>query len=239
MPHAPAYALSALLIVAGTVTYVLGGELPPEEEISSTTVEVLSAQAEPPKVVTIDSGPVLPFLPPEEEQELLVDVVARIAATTTTTVPTHKKAPPPPPPNKPPTTTTTTTAPPSPPTTTTAGFRADYEKDFYNRINSFRSSKGLAAMTRNGSLNSYARDCAKYLASSGKLGHKCGLASLVPPWQAAGENQGTGGSVDAIWAALVSSGSHVSTMLDNYTNVGIGVYQDGNGTLWTVHVFTR
>ncbi|MFQ5524574.1 MAG: CAP domain-containing protein [Acidimicrobiia bacterium] len=238
MPHAPAYALSALLIVAGTVTYVLGGELPPEEEISSTTVEVLSAQAEPPKVVTIDSGPVLPFLPPEEEQELLVDVVARIAATTTTTVPTHKKAPPPPPPNKPPTT-TTTTAPPSPPTTTTAGFRADYEKDFYNRINSFRSSKGLAAMTRNGSLNSYARDCAKYLASSGKLGHKCGLASLVPPWQAAGENQGTGGSVDAIWAALVSSGSHVSTMLDNYTNVGIGVYQDGNGTLWTVHVFTR
>ncbi len=237
MPHAPAYALSALLIVAGAVTYVLGGDPPVPEAVSATTVEVLSAEVEPVVELSIESGPVLSTMAPEEEQQLLADVVARVATTTTTTVAPRKKTPPPPSP-KPPTTTTTTAPPSPPPTTATAGFRADYEKDFYNRINSLRASKGLTALTRNGSLNSYARDWAKHLASIGKLAHS-NLGSLVPPWQAAGENVGMGGSVDAIWAVLVSSGGHVSTMLDNYTNVGIGVYQDETGTLWTVHVFTR
>jgi uncharacterized protein YkwD len=177
-----------------------------------------------------------PGIGPDAEHDLLVKAVARVAATTTTTTTPRKKAPA----AKSPSTATTTTTPASspPPTTSTAGFRADYENDFYNKINSFRTSNGAPALTRDGSLNSRARDWAKYLAGIGELKHS-NLSSLIPPWEAAAENLGMGGSVDAIWNLLVSSGSHIDTMLDNYTHVGIGVYQDQDGALWTVHVFAR
>jgi uncharacterized protein YkwD len=50
---------------------------------------------------------------------------------------------------------------------------------------------------------------------------------------------GTGGSVGQIFDALVSSGSHSSTMLSDFTHLGVGAYRDSAGALWTVHVFTR
>lgn len=130
------------------------------------------------------------------------------------------------------TTTTTTTAPAPDP----SGFRSDYESDFVGRINSLRKSNGDASLSRSGSLDKRARDWAKKMAESGKLQHS-DLGSLVPPWQAAGENLGTGSSVAGIFDALASSGSHRSTMLGNYSHVGVGVWVDSNGTLWTAHLF--
>ena len=130
--------------------------------------------------------------------------------------------------------TTSTTAPAPDP----SGFRSDYENDFFGRINSLRSSNGAPALSRDGSLDSRARDWAKKMAESGSLQHS-NLGSLVPPWQAAGENLGTGPSVSSIFDALAASGSHSSTMLGDYTHVGVGVWVDSSGTLWTVHVFAR
>jgi len=137
-----------------------------------------------------------------------------------------------------PTTTTTTTQPESPPVTITAEFRSDYEADFRSRINSVRSSNGLAGLRSNGSLNSRARDWAKSMADSNKLKHSS-LGNLVPPWSGAGENVGKGGSVSSIFNSLTGSSGHLANMLGNYTDVGVGVWVDNNGTLWTVHVFVR
>ena len=134
--------------------------------------------------------------------------------------------------------TTSTTQPETPPVTIKAEFRSDYEADFRGRINSLRSSNGLGGLSSNGSLNSRARDWAKSMADSNKLKHS-NIGNLVPPWSWAGENVGKGGSVGSIFNSLAGSSAHKANMLGDYTDVGIGVWVDTNGTLWTVHVFTR
>ena len=137
-----------------------------------------------------------------------------------------------------PTTTTpqSTTAPPT--TEAAGGYESGAESDFASSINSFRSANGESSLSRDGSLDSYARSWAKTMADNSGLSHS-NIGSLVPPWSSVGENVGTGGSVGQIFDALVSSGSHSSTMLSDFTHLGVGVYRDSAGALWTVHVFTR
>ena len=118
------------------------------------------------------------------------------------------------------------------------GFRSGSESEFRSLINSLRASNGLAALASEGSLNARARDWAKRMSDEGKLSHS-NISSLLPPWSAAGENVGAGGSVSAIFSSLKGSSGHLATMNGNYTHLGVGVYQDATGTLWTVHVFTR
>lgn len=76
------------------------------------------------------------------------------------------------------------------------------------------------------------------MADADKLMHSS-LGSLLPPWTAAGENVGMGGSVSSIFSSLKASSAHLSNMLGDYTHFGVGVYQDSSGRLWTVHIFTR
>ncbi|MGA7097243.1 MAG: CAP domain-containing protein, partial [Acidimicrobiia bacterium] len=112
------------------------------------------------------------------------------------------------------------------------------ESEFAGKINSYRSSNGLAALNRDGSLDASARAWAENLAANGKLSHS-DLGRLLPPWSAAGENVGTGGSVGSIFDALVGSSGHRANMLGDYTHMGVGVFVDGAGRLWAVHLFTR
>ena len=76
------------------------------------------------------------------------------------------------------------------------------------------------------------------MAESKQLKHS-NIGNLVPPWSGAGENVGKGGSVGSIFNSLAGSGGHKANMLGDYTDVGVGVWVDTNGTLWTVHVFAR
>jgi uncharacterized protein YkwD len=110
------------------------------------------------------------------------------------------------------------------------------ESDFYSQINSVRASNGLPGLSANGSLASYARSWAKYMAEKGGLTHS-NIGSLVPPWSSVGENVGKGGSVGGIFGALVGSSAHLSNMLGDFTHVGVGVWVDSGGTIWTAHVF--
>lgn len=171
-----------------------------------------------------------------EESELTDEALSRATSTTTTTVPT-----------------TTTTVPPattaakasSPPATSApsapsskAGYSSKAENDFAGRINSHRSNNGLGGLSRSGSLDSYARSWAKKMAANGSLSHS-NIGSLLGSWSAVAENVGMGGSVSGIFSALVDSSGHNTNMLGEYTHMGIGVWIDGNGTVWTAHVFTR
>lgn len=187
-----------------------------------------------------------------EEETALIDEATSAAAeattttatpsTTTTTSETTSTAPQP----SPSTTegsneAATTTTPPattSPPTTAAGGFESGAESDFASRINSYRGSNGESSLSRDGSLDSYARSWAKKMAENGSLSHS-NIGSLLPPWSSAGENVGSGGSVGQIFDALASSGSHSSNMLGDFTHFGIGAYRDSGGVLWTAHVFTR
>lgn len=137
--------------------------------------------------------------------------------------------------------TSTMTAPPattSPADAVAAGYVSSAEGDFASQINSFRGSSGLPSLSRDGSLDAYARKWAEKLAEDGSLSHS-NLSSLFPPWSAAGENVGVGGSVAGIFDALVDSPGHRDTMLSDFTHFGVGVYQDSSGAVWTAHVFTR
>lgn len=241
-PHI--YALTAALALTTVLVLVVGGDPAPEAEAvfrgqvlgghteSTTTTMDLEFSDDDAKLLELS----------EVEIELTEDAAAR-STTTTTTAPVIPGTDNHPPesssnPKTKTTATTGTTQPPSPPTTVTPEFRSDYESEFHGRINSLRASKGLPALARNGSLNARARDWAKTMAESGGLKHS-NIGSLVPPWMAAAENVGKGGSVSSIFSLLRGSGSHVSNMVGSYTDVGIGVWRDAGGTLWTVHVFAR
>jgi len=152
---------------------------------------------------------------------------AEASTTTSGSSPTTTSAPSP-----------TTTAATTPPSTIETGYASSAESDFASRIASYRSSNGETALTRDGSLDSYARSWAKTMAESGQLSHS-NVASLMPPWKAAGENVGMGGSAGAIFDALASSSGHQATMLGDFSNFGVGVYRASDGVLWTAHVFTR
>jgi len=95
----------------------------------------------------------------------------------------------------------------------------------------------LGGLTRNGALDSEARAWSKRMATRGDLSHS-DLGRFLPPWSAAGENVGTGGSVSGLFNALVGSSGHRANMLGGYTHFGIGVWVDESGTLWTTHIFT-
>lgn len=210
----------------------------------------ITTTTEPPDYSALVESAVTPTLG-EEELRLTAEAVSRATTTTstttsttlapTTTTPPTTSAPTTavesraPSRTSPPPTTTTTTSPPS---SEKAGFVSSAEGDFASRINSLRKSEGRSPLTRDGSLDSYARSWAERLAKDGGLSHSS-LSALVPPWGAAGENVGMGGSVGAIFDALVASGGHRENMLGDFTHVGVGVYRDEKGVLWTAHVFTR
>lgn len=148
----------------------------------------------------------------------------------------QKETSPPPEESSPPATTTTTEAPAE--NVESGHYEGGAESDFVSRINSLRSSNGLSGLSRDGSLNSRARWWAKEMAQSGSLAHS-NIGSLIPPWNAAGENVGMGGSAAGVFDLLANSSGHRSNMLGDYTHVGVGAWRDSEGVLWTAHVFAR
>ncbi|MFO7300670.1 MAG: CAP domain-containing protein, partial [Actinomycetes bacterium] len=119
------------------------------------------------------------------------------------------------------------------------GFNAAYEAEFARLINGYRSSHGLAPLARHSGLDSYARNWAEYMADNNKFGHSDISQLQSQGWGFAAENIGRGGSVKGIFDKLRSSAGHSDNMLRDVTHFGIGVYVDGDGRIWTAHVFAR
>jgi uncharacterized protein YkwD len=234
------YGLLVVSAVAAALTGLLGEETLDEASVLSVRI--------PEPITTSSLDWALPMEPTSapsaeyhENARLLATNTTSVAPTTTTVPPTTTTVAP--------ATTVTTTAPAEQPTETppknaappqptlTAGFNAAYEAEFAAKIDGLRSSKGLAGLARDGSLDAEARAWAQQMAERGDLSHS-NISRFVPPWSAAAENVGRGGSVSSLFDALAGSSGHLSNMLGGYTHVGIGVWVDGSGTLWTAHVFT-
>lgn len=167
----------------------------------------------------------------EEEIEALAQITTTSSSTTTTTVTTTTRPK-----------TMSTTKPRSTGTTApkpAGGFNAAYEAEFARLINGYRSSHGLAPLARHSGLDSYARNWAEYMADNNKFEHSKISQLLSQGWGFAAENIGRGGSVKGIFDKLRSSAGHSDNMLRDVTHFGIGVYVDGDGRIWTAHVFAR
>lgn len=117
--------------------------------------------------------------------------------------------------------------------------RADPQNDFLVMVNNLRASLGRAALSPNASLNATAQQWTQQMASSGSLAHNPNLATQAPAgWTKIGENVGYGGSVTAVYNALVASSGHYANMADPAFNLtGVGVATDGSGTVWITEDF--
>jgi len=242
---------SRVLAAAAVATLLVGAVLiwggrQPASFATPVTAPVLEAAPEPPVLVDPD---VLDqhAAEPEVIDEATVSTTSTVVASTTTLAPTTTEAEaeteeaevtattaaPSPSPTSPPTTQApTTTAAPS------GGYSSGAESEFASSINSYRSSNGLAALSRSGSLDSYARSWAKQMAGNGGLSHS-NIGSLLGEWSSVAENIGVGGSAGSIFGALADSSGHRANMLGDFTHIGIGAYLDSAGNLWTCHVFAR
>ena len=236
------FAVSISLLLLGTSAVLAFGSDPGRPVTWNAPLSLsVTSSTEPDLSLIVVSGVEMVSL--EEETEIIDEVTAQASTTTTAAASTTEAT------QAPSTTATTattnppastTTQPPPAPTTTQSqgGFVGSAESDFAGRINSLRASKGVAALARDGSLDSYARSWAKGMAQMGELSHS-NVGLLLPPWHAVGENVGRGGAVGPIFDALVGSSAHLSNMVGDYTHMGIGVFRDSNGVLWTTHVFAR
>jgi uncharacterized protein YkwD len=132
--------------------------------------------------------------------------------------------------------------PPAPPPvveTSSITNAAAAASDIAGRTNGVRTSRGLAPLTRDGSLDSAAAGWAAQMATSGTLQHSTIIQQLIGhPWTSAGENVGYGGSSAIVHDALVNSPSHLANIVGaTYTRLGVGAAIDGTGRLWVVELF--
>ncbi|NNF89434.1 MAG: CAP domain-containing protein [Acidimicrobiia bacterium] len=128
-------------------------------------------------------------------------------------------------------TTTTTTAPAG------GSFSAAGESQFVSLINGVRADVGVPALSVSSSLNSYARDWTPHMAEQGFLEHS-NIGSLLGPWSTVGENVAQNWSVGSAHNALVASPGHYNNLTSpNFTHIGVGVWIEPSGKLWTTHVF--
>lgn len=115
---------------------------------------------------------------------------------------------------------------------------ADSTSDLVSLTNSARASHGLAALTASGDLAAVARAQAGRMAASHTLAHTPNLTTAVCCWSAIGENVGEGASATVLQSAFMASPEHRANILSTaYSQVGIGVAVDAQGTLWVSEIF--
>jgi ribosomal protein L24E len=114
--------------------------------------------------------------------------------------------------------------------------------DFLVRLNAERSARGLAPLTWNAGLASYALNWSKVMGQSNNLYHS-NIGALLGPWDYVGENIATGSAgvnVGALHNAWMHSPEHRDNILSpGYQSVGIGVYCAPNGSIWATTEFAR
>ncbi|HSL26548.1 MAG TPA: CAP domain-containing protein [Acidimicrobiia bacterium] len=245
------------------VIQLLSGAMAPPRFIDLAAADVVPVHASPstPSPAELVKAPVLFSNPrvapatvslPSPSPAFPVATTTPLAVTTTTGVPVTTAASAPATTLAPPTTAapttmaapTTTAAPATTaaPTTTAAlpaagSFSSSAEADFLLRINNLRSSVGVSGLAGDASLNNYARWWAKHMAETGDFAHS-NIGSLLGTWSIVGENIGYGAAVGPVFTALVNSPSHYNNMVEaRFAAVGVGVYVDATGYLWTAHVF--
>ncbi|MGI9647584.1 MAG: CAP domain-containing protein [Acidimicrobiia bacterium] len=190
------------------------------EATTTTAAPTTTTSTAPPTTTTTTSAPTTTTTKP--------------APTTTTAPPTTTTTKPAP---------TTTTTPPPPPTTTTTtasgggSFSGGSESQFVSLINGVRADLGVPALSVSSSLTSYARDWSFHMSDTGNFAHS-NIGSLLGSWSTVGENIAYGWSVNSMHNALVASPGHYANLTNaSFTHIGVGVWIEEGGKIWTTHVF--
>jgi hypothetical protein len=113
------------------------------------------------------------------------------------------------------------------------------EAEFFSLMNSARASAGLAPLTADSSLTSYARSHTATMIASGTIFHSGGLGSITSGWTRMGENVGMGPTPSIIHQAFMASPGHRANILGDYNFAGIGADTSPNGTTFVTLVFMK
>lgn len=114
------------------------------------------------------------------------------------------------------------------------------DTSFASLLNGLRTTLGLSPLTLDGDLSNIARTWSAQMADSGRMSHNPALQSQAKGWSRIGENVAYGAVANLIFAALAASPVHLRNMSDpEFSRIGIGSAIDGQGRLWTTHVFVR
>ncbi len=114
------------------------------------------------------------------------------------------------------------------------------DASFFSLLNNLRATLGLGSVVIDPSLSNVARGWSEHMAGTGVMAHNPALSTQVQGWAKLGENVGWGGAASQIFTALVASPVHLQNMSDpDFTSFGAGTVADGQGRLWTTHVFMR
>lgn len=127
-----------------------------------------------------------------------------------------------------------------------AGYYGSMEQDQVNRINAARTTAGVGKLQHIECLNKIAETWAKTMANKGAMEHSTSAwrnnqinANCGGAWIIQGENVSRGfTSSEMIFRAYMSSPGHKENILrSSFKKVGVGVYRDAAGTLWTTQLF--
>jgi uncharacterized protein YkwD len=132
------------------------------------------------------------------------------------------------------------------------------ESQFFALLNQARADNGLPPVVRDAGLDNVAVDWSTKMqavyaktqkvtadgdCSTHALCHRPDLgpavAAVEPAWQSAGENIGTGFSVESLHTAFMNSPGHFANIVGNYNRLGVGVVTDGDGRIWVTFDFLR
>jgi len=118
---------------------------------------------------------------------------------------------------------------------------ASEESQFVSLINQSRSSAGLAPLSTQGDLISYARKHTEKMIAEGTISHSTSaeLSSATTGWSLLGENVGMGPDPALLHKAFMNSPSHRENILGPFDRVGVGAERAPDGTLFVTVIFMQ
>jgi hypothetical protein len=111
---------------------------------------------------------------------------------------------------------------------------------FISLLNTHRSDVGLSPLVEDSSLDAIAQNWSNQLLANGTLSHNPNMSSLLPAdWAQWGENVGMGPTVASLDTAFMNSPEHRANVLGPFTEVGVGVATESDGTIFVTVDFLR
>ncbi|TPW78472.1 cellulase family glycosylhydrolase [Schumannella sp. 10F1B-5-1] len=106
--------------------------------------------------------------------------------------------------------------------------------------NEIRRSVGLSPLILNTAINTVAENWSKQQAANGAMSHNPNYSKQIPSgWRGAAENVAYGYRYTEVTTAWKNSPGHYKNIVGDYTDIGIGIAESANGTLYYTQNFGR
>lgn len=112
---------------------------------------------------------------------------------------------------------------------------ATIQNQIVSETNSYRVANGLQPLTVNADLTTVAMNWSHQQSTNGQMSHNPNVTSQIPAgWYAWGENVGTDYDYTEVTTAWMNSPGHRANILsDNYTEIGIGYWEENGRNYYT------